>query len=473
MATIAASVGFALAAAVDTTWSSRRKSGGNPPAPACKTLKNTVIVSTASFGAFGWPWSSPVALARRNRRHAEEKGAPAAAARSCSHFSRFKYSRRAANAASSTANACGARSSTVVSALRSWHASSIRATHAPPSRACASAIARTTHSRPAGPDVHTPCRTRAALGCPPASRNDLSVATATSARNPPALLASSAIAAARPSAITSSHPFARTAGITRVPLVAAASVGASAGGVASTIAASERYRSMLFQHWFALPKGAAPSRGGSFRREDGHGKRGDATAQQRRSSWPLGERRHAEPSHTASIGKGTLSIVARSNISIRASNESLFGHEKPSWSRCAIAALQSRRGAAAASASTTTSRFHVVRLSAAGGGGPAPVAAHSDRSASAHDETFRELRVRAIAPTSLASSPSSIAPRRCWPRTSWKNSFEAEHPYPTSSITRQGAPSSPSTRGSVSDSRRMRCMMDARDRGEIAPSEAR
>ena len=351
MATIAASVGFALAAAVDTTWSSRRKSGGKPPAPACKTLKNTVIVSTASFGAFGWPWSSPVALARRNRRHAEEKGAPAAAARSCSHFSRFKYSRRAASAASSTANACGARSSTVVSALRSWHASSIRATHAPP-RACASAIARTTHSRPAGPDVHTPCRTRAALGCPPASRNDLSVATATSARNPPALLASSAIAAARPSAITSSHPFARTAGITRVPLVAAASVGASAGGVASMIAASERYRSMLFQHWFALPKGAAPSSGGSFRREDGHGKRGDATAQQRRSSWPLGERRHAEPSHTASIGKGTLSIVARSNISIRASNESLFGHEKPSWSRCAIAALQSRRGAAAASAST-------------------------------------------------------------------------------------------------------------------------
>ena len=148
LAAAAASVGCARAAAAATTWSSWRRSGGSPPAPACSVLKKMAIVSTASLGepGVGAPASSPVARARRNRRHAAAKGAPLAAARACSHFSRLRYSRRAASAASSTASACGALSSAAESALRSWHTSSMRGTAGPPSRSCVAAIAIATHS---------------------------------------------------------------------------------------------------------------------------------------------------------------------------------------------------------------------------------------------------------------------------------------------------------------------------------------
>ena len=146
-ATAPASVGFAAAASDIAARSSVWSSGGNPPAPACKTLKKTAAVSTASFGAPG-DSSAPVALMRRNRTQVPTNCAPDAAHLSCSHFSRLRYSRLAASAASSTANAWGARSKTADSALRSWHTSSMRGTCAAPSLACVSAIALATHSCP-------------------------------------------------------------------------------------------------------------------------------------------------------------------------------------------------------------------------------------------------------------------------------------------------------------------------------------
>mmetsp|Transcript_3103 Transcript_3103/g.10836 ORF Transcript_3103/g.10836 Transcript_3103/m.10836 type:complete len:494 (+) Transcript_3103:1593-3074(+) len=162
----AASVGCALAAAAATPCSSCLKSGGRPPAPACSTLKKMAMVSTASFGAPGvTPASSPVARARRNRKHAAANGAPLAAARSCNHISRLRYSRLAARAASSTARACGARASAGDSAFRSWHTSSILGTEAPPSRSCVTAMALATHVCPAFPDAHMRCNTAAAFVC--------------------------------------------------------------------------------------------------------------------------------------------------------------------------------------------------------------------------------------------------------------------------------------------------------------------
>ena len=82
------------------------------------------IVSTANFGAPGAA-SSPTARALRNRTHAGERRPPPPP-RLRVHFSRLRYSRRAASAANSTAKACGARSNTAVSALRSTTASSSR-----------------------------------------------------------------------------------------------------------------------------------------------------------------------------------------------------------------------------------------------------------------------------------------------------------------------------------------------------------
>lgn len=317
-------------------------------------MKKIAIVSTASFGAPTFaPDSSPHARARKNRTHAAANGAPDAAARSWSHFSRFRYSLRAASAASSTANACGARSSTTLSAFRSWHTSSSRGTLTPPSRECTSAIARATHSAPAALALYTLCSTSAVFRCPPAERYGGSVAATTSLRNPPASAGSSAMATDAPRATTSPH--AVIAG-SITPLAAFASATDESASDASV-----RYKSTLSQHWFGVPIGdappASPSIGGIFLRENAHGNMspGATIACRKNSSCPAGASVHPLPPATAATGNGSLSFVALANILTSASNVRASGTIKPRWFSLYIAFVQSNDGHVAASASAAFS----------------------------------------------------------------------------------------------------------------------
>mmetsp|Transcript_1559 Transcript_1559/g.3166 ORF Transcript_1559/g.3166 Transcript_1559/m.3166 type:complete len:247 (+) Transcript_1559:621-1361(+) len=159
------SFGLMLTAALYTRFTSSCSSGGSAPMFACSTLKKRTIISTESGMTVPFPAACScsgvvAARSRRNPRHAAMKGRPRVLRLEWSHFSRLRYSRRAASAARSMANEYGVESSTSVSAFSSWHTSRMRGM-APLSLACMSTMASSTALRLRG---HRRCSTTAELG---------------------------------------------------------------------------------------------------------------------------------------------------------------------------------------------------------------------------------------------------------------------------------------------------------------------